>query len=79
MEMIWFYDYTIHEYGDVFYAVGRERGCLTIDKSELTLAIRTTCVFKRLNGRWRQTHHHGSFDDPKLLQIIRPPFSAPSG
>jgi hypothetical protein len=30
--------------------------------------IRTTRVFKRVNGHWRQMHHHGSFDDPNLLK-----------
>jgi ketosteroid isomerase-like protein len=74
-----FYDYTIHEYGDVFYAVGRERGRLTTDESELTLAIRTTRVFKRIDGRWRQTHHHCSFDDPKLLQSYQAAVLAQSG
>jgi ketosteroid isomerase-like protein len=62
-----FYNYTIHECGDVFYAVGRERGRLTTDESELPFAIRTTRVFKGINRRWRQMHHDGSFDDPKLL------------
>ena len=63
-----FHDYTIHEAGDVFYAVGRERGELQTGDTSLRLAIRTTRVFRKLDGRWRQVHHHGSMDDPKLLQ-----------
>lgn len=58
-----FHDYTLHRSGAVFYAVGRERGAA----GTLTLAIRTTRVFRRCDGIWRQVHHHGSIDDPRLL------------
>jgi ketosteroid isomerase-like protein len=62
-----FYDYTIHVAGDLFYAVGRERGTLESNDIQLELAIRTSRVFRRVDGRWRQVHHHGSIDDPQLL------------
>lgn len=63
-----FTDYTIHVLGDAFYAVGRERGTFTRGGVELDLRIRTTRVFRRgADGRWRQVHHHGSFDEPELL------------
>jgi ketosteroid isomerase-like protein len=62
-----FHDYTLHVVGDLFYAVGRERGTLQSPKAHLDLAIRTSRVFQRINGRWRQIHHHGSMDDPRLL------------
>lgn len=62
-----FYDYTIHESTDIFYAVGRERGSLRVDKKQLDLAIRTSRVFRKIDGRWRQVHHQGSIDDPELL------------
>jgi ketosteroid isomerase-like protein len=42
--------------------VGCERG-----GAELKLAIRTSRIFKRIDGRWRQVHHHGSFDDPAFI------------
>jgi len=61
-----FFDYTLVQEGDVFWAAGRERGTLTTGASTLQLAIRTSRVFRR-GGRWRQVHHHGSIDDPKLL------------
>ena len=62
-----FWDYTIHRAGDVFWAVGRERGTYR-DGSELkTLNIRTTRTFQLIDGRWRQMHHHGSIEDAKLL------------
>lgn len=63
-----FYDYSLHEAGEVFYAVGRERGRFTLGDVTIPLAIRTSRIFRRLNGAWRQVHHHGSIDDPALLQ-----------
>jgi ketosteroid isomerase-like protein len=62
-----FFDYTVHIIGDGFYAVGRERGRSEGDGTTLDLAMRTTRVFRRVEGlRWRQIHHHGSFEDPEL-------------
>jgi pimeloyl-ACP methyl ester carboxylesterase/ketosteroid isomerase-like protein len=63
-----FFDYTLHHVGDLFYAVGRERGEVVRD-GEVVLepSIRTTRVFRREAGAWRQLHHHGSFDDPVQL------------
>jgi ketosteroid isomerase-like protein len=61
------HDYTLHEAGDTFFAVGRERGTLERDQLRLEPAIRTSRVFQRIGGAWRQVHHHGSFDDPALL------------
>ena len=31
------------------------------------LAIRTSRIFRLMDGRWQQVHHHGSIDDPDLL------------
>jgi ketosteroid isomerase-like protein len=66
-----FYDYSLHEAGDLCYAVGRERGTVTRDARELALAIRTTRLFRRRDGRWRQVHHHGSINTPELLQAYQ--------
>ena len=63
-----FFDYTLHESEGLFYAAGRERGTLERDGQRLALAIRTTRVFRREGGAWRQVHHHGSMDDPALLK-----------
>jgi len=63
-----FHDYTLHEGGALFYAVGRERGTLEREGQRLDLAFRTTRVFRRVDGVWRQVHHHGSIDDPELLR-----------
>jgi ketosteroid isomerase-like protein len=62
-----FWDYTIHRAGDVFWAVGRERGTYRDGDASKNLSIRTTRIFQLINGRWRQIHHHGSIEDAKLL------------
>jgi hypothetical protein len=62
-----FFDYTLHETPDAFLAVGRERGTLESSDATLELKIRTSRWFRRVDGRWRQLHHHGSIDDAELL------------
>jgi ketosteroid isomerase-like protein len=63
-----FHDYTLHEAGDIFYVVGRERGEIETNGRAMPLAIRTSRIFRReADGKWRQTHHHGSMDDPQML------------
>jgi ketosteroid isomerase-like protein len=62
-----YFDYTVHETAEMFYAVGRERGYFRQGDEEISLAIRTSRIFRKLQGRWRQVHHHGSIDDPQLL------------
>lgn len=66
-----FHDYTLHVVGDVFYAVGRERCTFAASDTKLDLAIRTSRIFRRVGGRWRQIHHHGSIDDPRLLSAYQ--------
>jgi hypothetical protein len=66
-----FYDYSLHVSDSMFCAVGRERGRFATPETELDLAIRTTRVFRRVNGRWRQLHHHGSIDDPARLSAYQ--------
>ena len=62
-----YFDYTMHESAEMFYAVGRERGYFRLGGEEITLAIRTSRIFRKVNGRWKQAHHHGSIEDPQLL------------
>lgn len=62
-----FYDYTIHETQEMFYAVGRERGEFRLGDTVIKLDIRTSRIFRLMDGRWRQVHHHGSIEDPALL------------
>lgn len=66
-----FHDYSIHASGDFFHAVGRERGHLECGATRLCLAIRTSRLYRHIDGSWRQVHHHGSFDDPELLAAYR--------
>lgn len=61
------YDYSLIVGDGMFCAMGRERGRLTLGDSRLELAIRTSRVYQRIEGDWRQVHHHGSIDDPQLL------------
>jgi len=73
---VMFHDYTLHrvgpgEAGDMFYAVGRERGTLEREGLRLEPAIRTSRLFRRIGGAWRQVHHHGSFEDPAQLAAYR--------
>ena len=62
-----YFDYTIHEGNDLFYAVGRERGRFQLGDDEMQLAIRTTRIFKKIADVWKQVHHHGSIDEPEML------------
>ncbi len=63
-----FHDYTLHEAGDLFYAVGRERGEFSLGGDTIKLAIRTSRIFRKMNGAWKQVHHHGSIEEPDLLR-----------
>jgi ketosteroid isomerase-like protein len=63
-----FYDYSLHEAGGVFYAVGRERGEYASNRGKLVMSIRTSRIFRLIDGEWRQIHHHGSIDDADLLR-----------
>ena len=62
-----FYDYSYHESDEMFYVVGRERGEYRAGEVVLKMAIRTSRVFRLIDGKWRQVHHHGSIEDPELL------------
>lgn len=63
-----FYDYSLHETPEMFYVVGRERGRFERGTESVDLAIRTSRVFRKRDGTWRQVHHHGSIDNPALLK-----------
>jgi len=62
-----FYDYTIHQTGIMFCAVGRERGYFRMHGKQVDLAIRTSRFYRMDCGKWHQVHHHGSIDAPALL------------
>lgn len=62
-----FYDYTIHKEGNLFWAIGREKGLFKKGRRKVDLEIRTSRTFRYKKERWRQIHHHGSIENPKLL------------
>ena len=49
---------------------GRETGEFTRDGKSLALSIRTSRIIQWFGPDlgWRQVHHHGSIDDPRLLE-----------
>lgn len=63
-----FYDYSLHQGEDMFFAVGRERGYFQVNGEQIDLAIRTSRIYQRRDGEWKQVHHHGSITDPDLLR-----------
>jgi hypothetical protein len=65
------HDYSIHEVGETFLAVGRERGCYMNNAIVLDVTIRSSRLFRQVYGRWRQYHHHGSIDDANLLTRLQ--------
>ncbi len=74
-----FWDYTIDRVGDVFWAVGRERGTYRDGDAVKDLNIRTTRIFRLIDRRWRQVHHHGSIEDAKLLADYQNAVRSPKG
>ncbi len=66
-----FYDYSIHKQGDIFFAAGRERGHIIKNGKKLELDIRTSRIYAKENGRYKQLHHHGSITDAKLLDTYQ--------
>lgn len=54
---------------DMVVFAGRETGEFTKNESTVSLAIRTSRIVQWFGADigWKQTHHHGSIDDPKLL------------
>ncbi|MGO6817839.1 YybH family protein [Rhizobium leguminosarum] len=62
-----FHDFTSQGADDWHLFVGRERGVCRTAKETLDVAFRTTRWFVRRDGGWRQLHHHGSVEDPKML------------
>jgi len=66
-----YYDYSIIDIDGGFCAVGRERGSVTIGDKTLDLAIRTSRVYKLVDGEYKQVHHHGSIENPTLLEAYQ--------
>lgn len=58
---------------DMVVFAGRETGEFTKGENPISLNIRTSRIIQWFGERvgWKQTHHHGSIDDPKLLAEYR--------
>ncbi len=61
------HDIVLFETADMVVFAGREQGAFQRGDLSLDLAIRTSRVVQWVDGRWRQTHHHGSIDDAARL------------
>jgi hypothetical protein len=61
------HDFTSQGGGDWSLFVGREKGICNTTVESLDLRIRTSRLFIKLKGVWRQLHHHGSIEEPVLL------------
>lgn len=79
--LLWveFFDYTIHDLGQAFVAIGRERATLESHGTTLEFAIRPTRIFIRRGGRFRQLHHHGSIDNSAQLERYQAAFADAAG
>jgi len=66
-----FYDYSIHKQGDIFFAAGKERGHILKNGKKIELDIRTSRIYGKENGKYKQLHHHGSITDAKLLDTYQ--------
>lgn len=62
------YDFQIFSSDQMFVINGRERGHLVSGNCQIDLKIRTTRIYQLEGVRWRQIIHHGSIDEPKLLE-----------
>jgi hypothetical protein len=62
-----FFDFTSQGVENCYLFVGRERGVCVTPTGRVELRIRTTRWFVRLDGKWRQLHHHGSIEEPAML------------
>jgi len=63
-----FYEFTFHSTDSMFFVTGRERGFFEKGDIKFDLAIRTSRIFIKVNGDWKQIQHHGSIDNPDLLK-----------
>jgi len=66
-----FYDFTIHKNSNMFFASGSERGFFKTEETEISLAIRTSRIFVKEHGEWKQIQHHGSIVNPALLKTYQ--------
>lgn len=69
-----YYDIDISPMENGFAAVGRERGIMKIADETCDVGFRTSRIFVKEDGKFKQVHHHGSFEDlntqNKIMQML---------
>ena len=58
-----YYDIEISTLSNGFCSVGRERGTMRLGDEIIYVAFRTSRLFIKEEGTFKQLHHHGSFED----------------
>ena len=66
-----FYGYSLYKEKDMFFAAGREQGHIIKNNKKINLDIRTSRIYAKENGKYKQLHHHGSITDAELLDIYQ--------
>ncbi len=62
-----FRDFHLVGSSGMFIISGRESGTCSTPDRLINLEIRTSRVFQKLGDEWKLIHHHGSIDNPVLL------------
>lgn len=69
-----YYNIEISEMENGFSAVGQERGIMKIADESFNVGFRTSRIFIKEEGQYKQLHHHGSFEDievqTKIMQTL---------
>jgi pyrroloquinoline quinone (PQQ) biosynthesis protein C len=65
-----YYDIEITLLENGFSSVGRERGIMIINGKTIDVAFRTSRLFVKENGVYKQLHHHGSFEEVATQEKI---------
>jgi len=69
-----YYDIEITHLENGFSSVGRERGIMIINGESVDVAFRTSRLFIKENGTYKQLHHHGSFEEvttqERIMQLL---------
>ncbi|HHB51497.1 MAG TPA: DUF3050 domain-containing protein [Saprospiraceae bacterium] len=65
-----YYDIEITKLKNGFSSVGRERGSMTIEGECINVAFRTSRLFIKEEGVYKQLHHHGSFEEIETQEKI---------
>jgi len=65
-----YYDIEISMLNNGFCSVGREHGTMTINGKSIDVSFRTSRVFIKERGVFKQLHHHGSFEEMATQEVI---------